>query len=157
MKELIKPQAINPHKPAEASIMEYKRPLLVASAFVKKDGKYLLIRCGKFGDWRVPGGRIEPYERAPVTIRREMKEELGIDVDKVRFVGYGQDFREVKEKDAILSRTVLYFACECLDNISPDKKEVLECKWLSLQEIKQHPNLERAMTDLFTRLNTNDL
>lgn len=33
---------------------------LVASAFIQKDGKYLLVQCSKFKDWRVPGGRSEP-------------------------------------------------------------------------------------------------
>jgi ADP-ribose pyrophosphatase YjhB (NUDIX family) len=137
--------------------MELKKPIIVVSAFIEKDGKYLLINCAKFNDWRVPGGRIEPKERAEDALKREIKEELGIEISNTKFLGYGQDFREVKEWNAFLSRVVLYFKCRTNEEIKPDKNEIIKFKWLSIDEIKNHPEIEGAMKDFFTRVNQDEL
>ncbi len=54
------------------------KPTLVTSAFVEKDGKFLLVYDPKFKFWRVPGGRVEFEEKVEDCLVREMEEELGI-------------------------------------------------------------------------------
>lgn len=39
------------------------------------------------GEWVLPGGLVEPDERARAACRREIKEEVGLDVEPVAFVG----------------------------------------------------------------------
>lgn len=137
--------------------MELKKHMLVISGFIEKDNKYLLVKCAKFKDWRVPGGRAEPLEKAEETLKREMKEELDVDIINIKFVGYGQDFREIAEKDITLSRTVLYFSCNTKGNINPNKEEILQFKWASLEEIRNFPGIENAMKDFFSRFKEDEL
>src|ERR1700732_1986278 len=58
--------------------------LVVAVALVDPDGRVLLAQRpeGKSmaGLWEFPGGKVEPGERPELTLIRELKEELGIDV-----------------------------------------------------------------------------
>jgi 8-oxo-dGTP diphosphatase len=59
--------------------------LVAACALVDPDGRVLLAQrpAGKpmAGLWEFPGGKIEPGERPEQSLIRELKEELGIDVD----------------------------------------------------------------------------
>lgn len=67
-----------------------------------EDGKVLLIKRGRepfLGQWAIPGGRIEDDETAEDCLRREMKEETGLDVEPVKLIGLysdpGRDPRKV--------------------------------------------------------------
>ena len=62
-----------------------EKPTVIVSAFIEKDGKYLLTLDPKFGFWRVPGGRVEPNEKVEDTLVREMKEELNIEIKILEF------------------------------------------------------------------------
>lgn len=55
-----------------------------------EDGKVLLVKRGKepfFGEWAIPGGRIENQESAEQCAIREMKEETGLDIEIGKLVG----------------------------------------------------------------------
>ncbi len=57
-------------------------------------GKILLVKRGREpfkGEWAVPGGRIEEDESAEECLRREMKEETGLEVEPVKLVGVYSD------------------------------------------------------------------
>jgi 8-oxo-dGTP diphosphatase len=60
--------------------------LVAACALVDADGRVLLAQrpAGKpmAGLWEFPGGKVEPGERPEETLIRELKEELGIDVNE---------------------------------------------------------------------------
>jgi 8-oxo-dGTP diphosphatase len=60
--------------------------LVAACALVDADGRVLLAQrpAGKpmAGLWEFPGGKVEPGERPEQTLIRELKEELGIDVNE---------------------------------------------------------------------------
>ncbi|MFM9846345.1 MAG: NUDIX hydrolase [Hyphomicrobiaceae bacterium] len=59
-------------------------PRPAASAAIFRDGLVLLVERGKGtlpGTWSLPGGHIEPGERAMVAALREVGEETGIEAD----------------------------------------------------------------------------
>lgn len=51
------------------------------------------------------------------------------------------------------SRILLFFECEIEKGKveSLDQEDISEMKWLTLEEIKKHENLEPAMVDFFQR------
>ena len=63
-----------------------KRILVVAVALIDPDGRVLLAKRpeGKAlaGLWEFPGGKIEENERPEAALIRELKEELGINVEE---------------------------------------------------------------------------
>lgn len=53
------------------------------SGLILRDGRVLLVRRGKepfLGFWSLPGGHVEPGETPEESVRREVREETGLDV-----------------------------------------------------------------------------
>ena len=63
--------------------MKDKPSLTVGALIVNKEGKILLVRSDKWlgGKYSVPGGHVEIYERIEDAVKREVKEEVGLDVE----------------------------------------------------------------------------
>ena len=59
--------------------------IVVTAAIVEDDGRYFVTRRQKGvhleGLWEFPGGKIEPGESLENGLRRELREELGTEVD----------------------------------------------------------------------------
>jgi 8-oxo-dGTP pyrophosphatase MutT (NUDIX family) len=55
-----------------------------ATAYVLYDNKVLLHFHSKLKKWLPPGGHIEPDETPPDAVRREVKEETGLDIILIR-------------------------------------------------------------------------
>ena len=57
----------------------------VAAGLVQREGRYLIARRGPgvhlAGFWEFPGGKREADERLEASLRRELSEELGIQID----------------------------------------------------------------------------
>lgn len=65
-------------------------PLVAVDGLIPIDGKFVLIRRKYYpyeGKLALPGGMVEYGEKVEDAIRREMKEETGVDVEIVRILG----------------------------------------------------------------------
>ena len=61
----------------------------VVAAIIYKDGEYFATQrgYGEFeGMWEFPGGKIEPGESRESALKREIQEELGIDITINKFL-----------------------------------------------------------------------
>ena len=59
----------------------------VGALIVNEKGEILLVRSYKWGNkYTVPGGHIELGERSEAAIKREVKEEVGLDVEPVKLL-----------------------------------------------------------------------
>lgn len=59
-------------------------PIPCVGVVCLRDGEVLLIRRGReprMGEWSLPGGRIEPGERAVEAALRELREETGVEAE----------------------------------------------------------------------------
>ncbi len=60
--------------------------IVAACALIDADGRVLIAKRPANKDmaglWELPGGKVDPAERPEVTLIRELKEELGIDVQE---------------------------------------------------------------------------
>lgn len=66
-----------------------KKHIEVVAAIIYKDGAYFATQrgYGEFeGMWEFPGGKIEPDESPEDALKREIKEELGIDITIDKFL-----------------------------------------------------------------------
>ena len=75
--------ARNPTLPLPAKGKEKQSPSRVAvhvgAACIHKEGKYLLAQV-KSGEWEFPGGKREPGEDIRACLKREIREELGVEI-----------------------------------------------------------------------------
>ncbi len=65
-----------------------------ASGLIVQDGKVLVIRRGKepYKDhWSLPGGGIDRGEKVRETVKREVREETGLDVEVGLVAGYREE------------------------------------------------------------------
>ncbi len=63
--------------------MAVDRAEVAVGAVLVRDGRLLLVQRGRgvaVGRWSLPGGRVEPGERLAEAVRRELREETGLEV-----------------------------------------------------------------------------
>lgn len=83
------PPSPPPHQPADQPADQYPSPggALVVAAAVVRSGRLLAARrmspAAARGRWELPGGKVEPGESAAEAVVREVREELGCEVEVV--------------------------------------------------------------------------
>lgn len=126
-------------------------PQVVCSAFIEKDGRFLLFLCPRFKVWRVPGGRAEFDETLEETLAREMKEEVGIEISDPEFLGYGQDHQYHVRDQHETSRLLMFFHVKADGEPKIDPDEADQFKWVTLDELKKLQKKEGGLTDFLDR------
>ena len=61
--------------------------LVSVAALVRNDEGQILLVNSPWRGWEYPGGLIEPGETFETALRREIREEAGVEVEIERFVG----------------------------------------------------------------------
>lgn len=130
---------------------ELKRPDAICSAFVEKEGKFLMVLCPRFRVWRVPGGRAEFGERLEDTLIREMEEEIGIKIENPKFLGWGQDNQYHFIRKVKTSRLLMFFHIKTDKELTIDPGEADDHKWVTLNEMRNEQKKEGGLTDFFER------
>ncbi|MBR4800549.1 MAG: NUDIX domain-containing protein [Clostridia bacterium] len=129
-------------------------------AVIISDGKLLALKNDLSPYFFLPGGRVKLDESAEVAIKRELKEELGIDANIVRPLWLAESFfieDTTKEK---FHEICLYFLVDVSDTYLPSKQkfrgletrhhEVFE--WLDCDTLE-----EQYFYPLFIKKRINDL
>lgn len=102
---------------------------------MNEKGRILIVRSRKWGDkYTVPGGHIELGERAEDAIRREVKEETGLDSEPVELLIvqeaiYPKDYH--KHEHFIF----MDYVCRATStDVKLDGRELQEYVWVSPEE-----------------------
>lgn len=66
-------------------------------AIIEKDGKVLMCSSHTFVGWDLPGGRVHKNEGSIEALEREIKEELGIDIEVERPLYTFSSIKEFKD------------------------------------------------------------
>jgi 8-oxo-dGTP pyrophosphatase MutT (NUDIX family) len=77
----------------ETAVFNYR-----VAAVIVVDGHVLIHKQVKDQHWALPGGRVELMEDSQTSIIREMKEELGYEVDVDRLLWFTENFFEYNSK-----------------------------------------------------------
>jgi 8-oxo-dGTP pyrophosphatase MutT (NUDIX family) len=152
---------MNPDAPADAMSAD-KIFFISVTGIVLRDGKFLIVKRSDKekafpGRWTVPGGKMERadythlprnpgglwYDVAEQTVRREVREEAGLDIGNVRYVA-----SIAYERPDGAHCVILSYAC---DHKSGDVKlcpALTEYAWVSLEEAKNYDLIEGIYDEL---------
>lgn len=136
---------------------------VVITAIIVKDGKYLITRRSlnkkRFpGMWTVPGGKMETddYLKLPKdtefywynvlerTLRREIKEEVGIDVDNIEYITSLATVHADGNPSLVISCIADYVS----DEIKLQAEENDQFAWVNLEEAKNYKLIDGIYDEL---------
>lgn len=93
-----------------------------------------LIRANPSG-WGLPGGFINSGETPEKALKRELKEEVGIEIN---------DLRLIKVRTAGNHIEIIYVCHAVNTDASPQSGEIIEARWFHIDEVKTEiPTIER--------------
>ena len=107
--------------------MKYEKS---CGVIVFSDNKVLMVKQNS-KEWSIPKGHVENNETEIETALREVKEEVGLDVEIDATKRYTLNYII---KDEIDKTTVLYLAKAKNDNILMQDSEIENVKWCSYKE-----------------------
>ncbi|WP_245555450.1 A/G-specific adenine glycosylase [Baaleninema simplex] len=133
-------QAYNLDLQSELPMRETRNPIphkhIGVAVIVREDGKILIDRRppkGLLGGmWEFPGGKIEPDESVTDCIRREIKEELDIDIE------VGEHIITVEHAYTHFKVSLNVYRCRHLSG-DPKPLECDEIRWVTLDELDEYP------------------
>lgn len=121
-----------PVKPIKKPLPHFE----VTAAVIQHNGQILIAQRpteGMLGGmWEFPGGKQEPGESLEACLRREIREELGIDIE------VGQPVAVVKHSYTHFKITLHAFYCR-LQNGEPQKLAVADWRWVTLAQLDEFP------------------
>lgn len=126
-------------KKCDCVLCKFNNPKPTATAIIIKDqrllvGKRNLKKEPFYGDWDFFGGYFQAGESPEETLKREIKEELGIDCD-LTFLGTFTGVSSYQDFEFPVI-TFAYFV-ELKGDIVLDKNENSEYEWVPLNQIKK--------------------
>ena len=106
----------------------------VVAAVIKKNNLYFIAQRNRNKHfayyWEFPGGKVDKQETFENALKREIKEELSINIKVFNHIA------SEKHKDEKIDVNVHYFLCEPLnENIILSEHE--DMKWLQKNDLKQ--------------------
>ena len=110
----------------------------VGALVVNDKGEILLVRSYKWGSkYTVPGGHIELGERSETAVKREVREEVGLEVEPVRLLLVQE---AIYPPDYVKHEHYIFLDYLCRTNSSKvelDGNEIQECIWRLPKEALQ--------------------
>jgi 8-oxo-dGTP diphosphatase len=119
---------------------------VVAGVIRRADGRLLITqRLAKDtlgGYWEFPGGKVDPGEELRAALARELREELGLETEigaEIHHIVHAYPDRDVR----------LFFYETRIVSGEPQKIEVADLRWVTLDEIGQYqfPEADRPLLE----------
>jgi 8-oxo-dGTP diphosphatase len=118
---------------------------------VDDDGRVLLARrAGEVfhGYWDLPGGFLDEGEHPLDALRRELREETGLDVEPAEFIGIWMDrYGDGEDAHATLN---LYWTARVLDGEAQPADDVSELAWFPPEEFPPAGELAFHIADVLS-------
>lgn len=130
-----------------------------ACGIIKQENKFLIMRVNGTSYYHIPGGHINMGEDSERAVIREIKEEIGCKVKKVKLFAIQENFWIRDNKDC--HGIEFYYMIEPekklqiknYKKIENDKgeKKILEFKWVTIEELKNVDLRPNNIKDIIIR------
>ncbi|WP_344450156.1 NUDIX hydrolase [Actinocorallia aurantiaca] len=127
---------------AELRALVGTRPLILPGSsvvIVDESGRLLLMERADTGGWGLPGGFMEPGESFEDAARREVREEIGIEVADLSLLGVfsgPEYYYRYPNGDEVFNVTAAFLARASTDAVfRPDPGEVLSLRFFDFERL----------------------
>lgn len=130
---------------------------VTVSAIIRKGNKYLFGRRLKnifpyANTWMILGGGVHlDDEKLEEGLRREIKEEAGIEITNIKRFSFDEDW-EKNKKEELTHYLFLVFTADYKSGKEKAGDDIKELRWFSKEELKKVP-LSRPTIKLFKERN----
>jgi 8-oxo-dGTP diphosphatase len=117
---------------------------VTAGAMIFDDQDRILLLDHVFrpdGGWGIPGGFLNKGEQPEAAVRRELREEIGIEVENVRLL-FARTLRPPRQIE-------IYFRATAVGKPEPCSFEIREARWFSIGDLP--PDLSKDQRRLIQR------
>lgn len=107
--------------------------------FLNENDEVLIVKPSYKDHWSIPGGTVDDNESPRQTAIREVKEEIGLTIESIRFLCIDYSSKESDEKNESL-QFIFYGGVLSDDKISIiklDDKELVEFRFVSTAEAEK--------------------
>ena len=125
---------------------------------IKHNGNILLIKNRHGHKYFLPGGGVEIGEPIEEALKREIKEETGIEVDMGNFLHFLEDFFYYYPLDEAFHALLFFYTCiplthELIADDEVDDLEASQPRWIPVQDLDadDFQNYGTVILDLITR------
>jgi len=126
----------------------------VGVVVINEKNELLVIKDRLGKKYKLPGGYIDDDENISTAVRREVKEETGIDVEFSSIIALGH-FKPLQ-----FGESNLYVGCTALAHSSEiniiDDYEIIEARWMNVDEFLNHEEIYQFNKSIVTTAIKND-
>jgi len=130
------------------------RPIVAVGAIVVEKGRVLMARRGtqpSYGIWSIPGGAVHLGEELKTAARREIREELGIEVELTDVIEILERVTRDSEGRIQYHYVVIDYLARRVGGEPTPSPEALEVRWISPEEFPQY-EMTRGTADVILRI-----
>ena len=128
--------------------------VLAVGAFIIKNDKLLIVKKSPYenidaGLWTIPGGKIEKDEPIVNGLKREIKEEVNLEISDYQWLG-----EDVFESNGFWFHAQ-HFLCQTKNNDVKLEKKLTAFHWLSKDEIENFTfpkNIKKRIKEIFKKI-----
>jgi nucleoside triphosphatase len=114
-------------------------PLPAVAALIAHNNKVLIVRTHKWsGLWGVPGGKIDYGEDALTALKREMREEVGLEIRNPVYAFYSDIIEDTNFYKPAHFLSLEFVAYSDSDHVIMNE-EIAEFAWVSLADTFTYP------------------
>ncbi len=114
----------------------------VAAVIWNAEGDVLLIRRAKEprkGQWSLPGGKLEFGETLIEGVRREVREETGLEVEILGLVDVAETIRDASVGAADDHFVLIDYGARVISGTAEAASDAAEARWFSVEELDALP------------------
>ncbi|MFA4887022.1 MAG: NUDIX domain-containing protein [Candidatus Nanoarchaeia archaeon] len=112
--------------------------------------KLFLMTSPKWQGWLIPGGKIEDKETPEEALKREIKEELNIDLKNITFIE--EHFKQASSDfyDPTVTFHFFSYVAQAVQTTITPNKEITTYNWFSIEEALNLPLVDSTKALILT-------
>ncbi len=110
------------------------------AVILNEKNEILLMKRGracrsKIGWWSIPGGSVDFFEKIEEALKRELREEIGVDIEIIKQLTLTEYFNKEEQQHWVSPQYLCKIIKGTIENKEPDKCE--EIRWFSLERLPE--------------------